>query len=126
MSRLIDPPREQWDRLPTPLTTGEIAVAELFDAKLPNEWEIYIQPHLNGLRPDFVLLNPNAGIAVFEVKDWDLNALEYFVDYAGAGEARLMARQPSGETFMLRGDNPVNKIRLYKDELFNLYCPRLN
>ena len=126
MSRLIDPPREQWDRLPTPLTTGEIAVAELFDAKLPNEWEIYIQPHLNGLRPDFVLLNPNAGIAVFEVKDWDLNALEYFVDYAGAGEARLMARQTSGETFILRGDNPVNKIRLYKDELFNLYCPRLN
>ncbi len=125
MSRLIDPPREQWDRLLTTLTTGECTVAELFDDKLPNEWEMYIQPHLNGLRPDFVLLNPNAGIAVFEVKDWDLTALDYYVDYSGTGEPRLMARQKSGNSFSRQCDNPVNKIRLYKDELFGLYCPRL-
>ena len=126
MSRLIDPPREQWDRLLTTLTTGECTVAELFDAKLPIEWEMYIQPHLNGLRPDFVLLNPNAGIAVFEVKDWDLSALEYYVDYSETGEPRLIAGQKSGNTFSLQNDNPVNKIRLYKKELFDLYCPRLN
>ena len=126
MSRLIDPPRAQWDKLLTPLTTGERAVAELFDAKLPNEWEMYIQPHLNGLRPDFVLLNPNSGIAVFEVKDWDLTALDYYVDYSGTGEPRLMARQKPGNAFSRQRDNPVNKIRLYKDELFGLYCPRLN
>jgi hypothetical protein len=44
---------------------------------LPIDWEIYVQPHLNGLRPDFVLLNPRIGIAVFEVKDWDLSAMGY-------------------------------------------------
>ena len=114
MSRLIDPPREQWDKLQTPLTTGERVVAELFDAKLPNDWELYIQPHLNGLRPDFVLLNPNAGIAVFEVKDWDLTALDYYVDYSGTGEPRLMARRKSGNAFSRQRDNPVNKIRLYQ------------
>ena len=87
---------------------------------------MYIQPHLNGLRPDFVLLNPNAGIAVFEVKDWDLTALDYYVDYSGTGEPRLIARQKSGNAFSRDVDNPVNKILLYKDELFGLYCPRLN
>ena len=34
---------------------------------------------LNGLRPDFVLLHPRNGIAVFEAKDWDLDAMDYFV-----------------------------------------------
>ena len=79
--RIIDPPKDQWDRLPTPLTPGEREVFELFKETLPLEWEMYIQPHLNGLRPDLVLLNPYAGIAVFEIKDWSLNTLQYSIKY---------------------------------------------
>ena len=67
--RIIEPPKDQWDLLPTPFTPGEREVFELFDFKLPLEWEMYIRPHLNGLQPDLVLLNPYAGIAVFEIKD---------------------------------------------------------
>ena len=52
---------------------------DFFDRYLPDGWEIYIQPHLNGVRPDFVLLHPNVGIAVFEIKDWNLDAMPYFV-----------------------------------------------
>tara|TARA_R110001606_G_C15179796_1_gene629186 strand:- start:19 stop:225 length:207 start_codon:yes stop_codon:yes gene_type:complete len=59
------------------MTAGEQQVFRLFHEHLPKEWEIYLQPHLNGLRPDFVLLNPNVGIAVFEVKDWNLGAMRY-------------------------------------------------
>lgn len=106
--RIIDPPKDQWHRLPTPLTPGENKVYNLFDAKLHLEWEMYIQPHLNGLRPDLVLLNPYAGIAVFEIKDWSLNTLQYSIRYNWATQS------------------PVNKIKLYEDEIFNLYCPRLN
>jgi len=47
---------------------------------LPPSWEIYLQPHLNGLRADFVLRHPRNGVAVFEVKDWDLDAMDYFMD----------------------------------------------
>ena len=79
--RIIDPPKDQWHRLPTALTSGENKVYNLFDARLPLEWEMYIQPHLNGLRPDLVLLNPYAGIAVFEIKDWSLNTLEYSIEH---------------------------------------------
>ena len=106
MHRIIDPPKDQWDLLPTPLTAGERQVAELFDAKLPSEWEMYVQPYLNGLRPDLVLLNPFAGIAVFEIKDWTLETLEYAV------------RSSTDR-------HPIRQIRLYKDEIYNLYCPRL-
>lgn len=106
--RIIDPPKDQWDRLPTPLTSGENRVYNLFDAGLPLDWEMYIQPHLNGLRPDLVLLNPYAGIAVFEIKDWSLNTLESSIKYNWATQS------------------PINQIKLYEDEIFNLYCPRLD
>ena len=105
--RIIDPPKDQWHRLPTALTSGENEVYDLFDARLPLEWEMYIQPHLNGLRPDLVLLNPNAGVAVFEIKDWSLNTLQYSI------------RNKTTR-------NPISQIKLYEDEIFNLYCPRLN
>ena len=106
--RIIDPPKDQWHRLPTPLTSGENKVYNLFDARLPLEWEMYIQPHLNGLRPDLVLLNPYAGIAVFEIKDWSLNTLQKSIRYNWATQS------------------PINQIKLYEDEIFNLYCPRLD
>jgi len=125
MARIIDPPRDQISKLPTPLTAGEGRVVELFDANLPLEWEIYVQPHLNGLRPDIVLLHPQAGIAVFEIKDWDLEVMHYYsVPESHRGRV-LMARDREGKTFRVR-DNPVDKILLYKKEIFDLYCPRLD
>ena len=126
MVRTIDPPRDAWDKLLTPLTDGERRVLELFDDKLPVDWEIYVQPHLNGLRPDIVLLHPEVGVAVFEVKDWDLGAMQYYSTTGGAGQRVLMARDKNGKKFSRESDNPINKILLYKEELFDLYCPRLN
>lgn len=97
---------------------------ELFDRELAPEWEIYIQPHLNGLRPDFVLLNPDVGIAVFEVKDWNLNAMHYFTKADQWGHDALWAKK-DGKEFCIQGQNPVTKVTLYKKEIFDLYCPRL-
>ena len=105
--RIIDPPKEEWHRLPTPLMPGEETVYNLFNEVLPLKWEMYIQPYLNGLRPDLVLLNPNAGIAVFEVKDWKLSTIENVVK----SEYRIQ--------------NPLKKINLYKEHLLEIYCPRL-
>ena len=124
--RLIDPPPESFDKLPTPLTDGERKVIRLFHQKLPAEWEIYVQPHLNGLRPDIVLLHPRVGVAVFEIKDWDLRAMRYYAKNGRDGRPMLMACDKRGKHFSREADNPINKILLYKEELFNLYCPRLD
>ena len=118
VTRLIDPPRSVFDRLPTSLTDGERQVIDLFDRHLDPTWEMYVQPHLNGLRPDLVLLNPRIGIAVFEIKDWDLSAMRYFVSGSD-----LRAKR-DGKNFPV--ENPINKIRLYENEIFELYCPRLD
>ena len=103
-----------------PALPDPVPVIDLFDQKLPAEWEIYVRPHLNGLRPDIVLLHPGVGVAVLEVKDWDLGAYEARKD--GLGRYVLVARDRKGREFQERR-NPINKILLYKRELVDLYCP---
>ena len=115
--RTIDPPRSQLPKL----TPGERQLIDLFDEVLSPKWEMYIQPHLNGLQPDLVLLNPSVGIAVFEVKDWNLNAMEYF---AQGNPPRLMARDKHGKIFSKESENPIKKIQLYEDELLNFVLAR--
>ncbi len=123
MAHLICPSRTELDSLRTPLTAGELRVLEFFDRYLPEGWEIYIQPHLNGLRPDFVLLHPQIGIAVFEVKDWHLEAMPYFVREIN-GVPSLWSRDKHGQEFRHR-DNPVEKVVWYKQKILDLYCPKL-
>jgi hypothetical protein len=125
MERIVSPPLAALPTLRQNLTAGERIVLDLFHRKLPAGWEIYVQPHLNGLRPDFVLLNPSVGIAVFEVKDWDLSAMRYYVKDSGSDPRELWASR-DGRDFSLQSQNPVKKVHLYKKEIFDLYCPRLD
>ena len=87
---------------------------------------MYIQPFLNGLRPDLVLLNPMVGIAVFEVKDWNLEGDRYRVVKAN-GEQRLAVQTGHGKgpKTIRTSDDPVAKVQLYEREILELYCPRL-
>jgi len=125
VTRTISPPKADLHLLRQPLEEGEWRVFEFFDAHLPEKWEIYIQPHLNGLRPDFVLLNPDVGIAVFEVKNWDLDAIERWVE-ARPNRAPILKGRKDGVTFSLQSDNPVEKVFRYKQEIQDLYCPRID
>lgn len=109
MGRFISPPVSEFENLRQPLTPGEKRVFEFFDTYLSQEWEIYIQPHLNGLRPDFVLLNPAVGIAVFEIKDWNLDAMQYRVESRDRRAPILLATK-DGKTFSKQKDNPVEKV----------------
>ena len=125
MARVFEPPLLELERLLTPLMDGERRVIDILDKRLPQEWEFYIQPHLNGLRPDLVLLNPKIGVAVFEVKDWNFGDMRYAaVSDPRTNELRLKTRGIDGQ-LSREIENPVSKILLYKDEIFNLYCPRL-
>ncbi len=124
MTRFVSPPINQIDKLRQPLTKGERMVFELFNTHLPIEWEIYIQPHLNGLRPDFVLLHPKVGIAVFEVKDWNLQAMKYEVKDR-PGKSPVLLAEKNGKCFSLQKENPIEKVHRYKQEILELYCPRI-
>lgn len=123
MQRVIHPPLSELSFLRVPLTAGERRVIDFFHERLSPEWELYIQPHLNGLRPDLVLLNPKVGIAVFEIKDWDLDAMRYHIDNS-TGNLVLKATDGRGKVFAV--PDPVSKVLLYQKEISELYCPRLD
>lgn len=125
MARIVSPPRSELNSLRQQLEEGEWRALEFFDAHLPEEWEIYVQPHLNGLRPDFVLLHPEVGVAVFEVKNWDLDAVERWVE-TRLDKAPILKGRKEGKTFSLQSDNPVEKAFRYKQEIQDLYCPRID
>ncbi len=124
MQRIVSPPLDEIVALRTPLEEGERRVLDFFLANLSPQWEVYVQPHLNGLRPDFVLLNPRIGIAVFEVKNWNLTAMRYWVD-DNHTPPKLMGNDGQRD-FSLAASDPVSKIRFYKEMIEELFCPRMN
>lgn len=105
------------------MTPGEKAVFEFFNAHLDPAWEIYLQPYLNGLKPDIVLLHAKVGIAVFEVKDWNLDGGAYEIDSSGLGAPRLIVRTPGGRRSKT---SPLAQVLGYQREIRDLYCPRLD
>lgn len=122
--KFIDPSIAALEASPQPLTDGEWKVLKYFAAHLGQSWEIYVQPHLNGLRPDFVLLNPRVGIVVIEVKDWNLSAMDYKYSTDKRGNPGLWAVR-NGERIFLGRSDPVAKIDVYKHAIFEVFCPRL-
>src|SRR5690242_5295707 len=114
-SRVISPPLEALAKLRTPLTPGEGEVLQLLQSGLDTDWEIYVQPHLNGCRPDFVLLNPRVGIGVLEVKDWNLESprLQWRKNTHGAD---VLIGTHQGRDY--RHEDPIHKLLYYKRELF--------
>lgn len=124
-AKLVDPPLEALEQLSTPLKAGVKEVVEYFASYLGQNWEIYVQPHLNGLRPDLILLNPKVGVAVVEVADWDLAAMDYSYVFGRRSEPKLKVSRVGGVAD-LGGSDPVSKIETYKDAIFSIFCPRLD
>lgn len=122
VNRKISPPLSELDNLRQKLEPGEMALLDALNSHLPPIWEIYIQPHLNGLCPDFVILNPLVGIVVIEVKDWDFTAMDYrWRENRPACAKKSLLATKDGRTFPV--ENPIDKAKLYASEILNLYCP---
>lgn len=112
------------DRPPFKLGDGEWEVLHFFKKHLAaasHGWTIYVQPHMNGLRPDFVLVHPTFGIGVFEVKEWAKDSREI----RRRTDGTLMAKNRSGGSWY-RPRDPIHQIYGYGEELSDLYCPSLS
>lgn len=57
------------EHLSSGATRGEAKLHEILQ-RLPEHWEAWYKPDLNGLSPDFVVLAPEFGILVIEDKFW--------------------------------------------------------
>jgi len=111
----IFPNWEIIENLHNKLWEGERKIASYLNSNLPEDWEIYVQPFLNGSRPDIVILNPKIGIMIIEVKDWELE--NYFFK-----NETLYVNTIKGAHYV---ENPINQARHYRDNLISL-IPRLD
>ena len=82
---------------------------------------MYLQPWLNGQHPDLVLLHPDRGIVVFEIKDWDPARGRYFIDDT-SGRPILKGVFPGVDRpVALKGrDNPFEQASRYKKYLLKI------
>ena len=87
-------------------TTGERRFAERLEKKLEDDYLCWFNVPIGpkALQPDFMVLHPNRGILILEVKDWKIDTIHSITK----GEAQLKV---GGE---LKTDkNPLTQARVY-------------
>jgi hypothetical protein len=128
MPNRIKPSWEQIREFKNPLTPGELRLAEYLDQVLHQEWEIFVQPFWNGDRPDLVILNPEIGLMIFEVKDWQPGLYhfedELIINRHGKQQTRrkYFVSVANGKQQI---PGPVKQVERYRENLVNLYLPRV-
>ncbi|MGJ7922920.1 3'-5' exonuclease [Neobacillus sp. LXY-4] len=56
-------------------TAGERLLFRTLKLFLPDDYIVYFEPSIQGRRPDFVIIGPDLGLVVLEVKDYTKNTL---------------------------------------------------
>ncbi len=91
------------------VTSGEVRVFNLLRELLPDDYYVWCDPLIQNKYPDFVILGPDLGIIILEVKDWEIGSIidantEYF-------ELRTTGRKPS---------NPLKQAKIYMRALLDV------
>ena len=60
------------DRLPSRASRGEERTFALLK-KLPDDYLIYYEPYIDNRHPDFIVIAPDLGVIIIEVKGWHLD-----------------------------------------------------
>ncbi|MBT0759799.1 UvrD-helicase domain-containing protein [Campylobacter lari] len=93
-------------------TDGEKFLIKYLNDNLPEDYEIYVQPNLNGNRPDIILFHEHKGVFIIEIKDWKLERFEKdskknkYYKYTNSGRSEIA--------------NPNSQLRRYKTQ-FNYF-----
>ncbi len=124
---ILVPDIEEINSLPQKLTEGEEALMNALRAALDERWTVYVQPHLNGLRPDIVIFCEDAGIGIFEVKDWDLDAHK-IIQYDEGGYDWQVRTRDTGKWVSIPKEDycPLRQVNKYRDSIFKYEIPILD
>ena len=98
-------------------TTGELHLLNFFANTLDDSYEVYFQPFINGDRPDVILVRPDAGVMIIEVKDWHLR--HYRLD----DRKNWLVTQDGQKWSKIK--SPLSQAIKYKENLYNLHIEHL-
>lgn len=71
------------DRLPSKASRGEERTFQILK-KLPDNYWVYYEPNIQNRRPDFIVIAPDLGVIVIEVKGW------YFDDILSGNDSEIV------------------------------------
>lgn len=63
------------ETIPKSATAGERIMFESLKDHLPSDYIVYYEPEIRGRRPDFVIIGPDLGLVILEVKDYTKGTL---------------------------------------------------
>ncbi|WP_261303998.1 3'-5' exonuclease [Paenibacillus andongensis] len=63
------------ETIPRGATAGERILFESLKDHLPSDYIVYYEPEIRGRRPDFVIIGPDLGLVILEVKDYTKGTL---------------------------------------------------
>lgn len=108
--------------LPQKLTEGEKALTDALCEVLDDKWTVYVQPYLNGLKPDIIIFCEDAGMGIFEVKDWtpDVHRIQRNKKDGYQWEVRA---KDTGKWH--KEDCPLKQVEKYRDSIFKYEIPIL-
>lgn len=133
MENRLYPTWQQLEEQNNPFTVGEKSLIKYFDDHLPRDpnwkpapglknlkdykgWLIFAQPFLNGTRPDIIIFNPQVGLVIYEVKDWNLDNYEW-----RKGEG-LFVNDGRG-SYPVK--SPIDQVKHYKERLIGQLVPNI-
>jgi hypothetical protein len=91
-------------------TEGEVFLLEFLAKHFDDNVEVYFQPCFNGDRPDIVLMSPNLGVIIIEVKDWKLSL--YDIDNNNKWSVRHISQGVK---------SPFQQVYAYKKNFFEIH-----
>lgn len=106
---IFHPPLEEQEFFATRLNDGEARIRDLLGEKLPDDWHVYVQPHLLNQQPDFLLVNKEHGATILEVKDWMPGGHR-------SGNGRLEVMDSAG-AWHWQSEDPVLRVHQYKENV---------
>lgn len=120
--------------LNNPLTVGEKHLVDFLDQVLPKDsnwkndqglgnytgWLIFLQPYLNGSRPDIILFNPKSGLLIIEVKDWNLKNYSWKKD---ENKKYTLFVTDSKGSYPIK--SPVKQVNYYREKLTGQLVPQI-
>lgn len=117
MNRILPDPAVFHTTSSSTLHDETTALAHFLRESLPNPWEIYERPFLNGDYPTLAALHPNAGLTLFDVHTWDLR--HYRREQMGRYQRYTQRTEQKVRSVL----NPVRRAEHYIENLLNLYAP---
>lgn len=101
-----------------PPTEGEYRLLKFLSNALDDSYQVFFQPHLNGLQPDIVIVRQHHGVFIIEVKDYEIPLYEY--------ESAKSWKVYDGIKKEQSIRSPFYQVLSYKDAMFQLFLRTAN